>query len=57
MAYFRSDSDIIGVFFCWGGGGGVNMNGSEGLFVYLVGSPKVGKAGDRKQKKNMDSLK
>ena len=51
MAYFRSDIDII-VFFLLGG---MKMSGSAGLFnnnifFYLVGSPKVGGAGDGKKK-------
>ena len=51
MAYFRSDIDII-VFFLLGG-----YEWSAGLFnkkiffFYLVGSPKVGGAGDGKHKK------
>ena len=53
MAYFRSDIDIIGFFLL----GGMKMSGSAGLFnkkkkiFYLVGSPKVGGAGDGKHKK------
>ena len=53
VAYFRSDIDII-VFFLLGG---MKMSGSAGLFnkkiffFYLVGSPKVGGAGDGKHKK------
>ena len=51
MAYFRSDIDII-IFLL----GGMKMSGSTGLFnkfffFYLVGSPKVGGAGDGKHKK------
>ena len=54
MAYFRSDIDIIVFFFLLGG---MKMSGSAGLFnkknffFYLVGSPKVGGAGDGKHKK------
>ena len=52
MAYFRSDIDIIGFFLL----GGMKMSGSAELlnkflfFFYLVGSPKVGGAGDGKHK-------
>ena len=56
MAYFRSDIDII--VFCLLGG--MKMSGSAGLFskffFYLVGSPKVGGAGDGKHKKKYGHL-
>ena len=45
MAYFWSDIDII-VFFV-----GRDENEWVGGIVYLVGSPKVGGAGDGKHKK------
>ena len=59
VAYFRSDIYIIG-FFLWGG---MKTSGSAGLFnktkyfFYLVGSPKVGGAGDGKHNKNTATLR
>ena len=53
MAYFRSDIDII-VFFLLGGmkmSGSAELFNKKNFFFYLVGSPKVGGAGDGKHKK------
>ena len=48
MAYFRSDIDIIVFFFV---GRDENEWVGKIIFFYLIGSPKVGGAGDGKHKK------